>query len=276
MKVKKFWLVGAVSLMLAVGFGTVEANLPLFGSNSADFSDVPFLHAKPRDVWTYEGQGTFKGTSYQRLFSMENVFGVNCLKMVETGIEEYDVSKSCFAAWFAKDVEGGLWIFKVTVLQNEIFQATKLNEIVNLSQVPWMTIRLMTGNYKVGDIIVDEGHTDEIVSIDTTLPRYPDKRFVLIKWMDGDSPDIDWEYHHPEMGYVLNLWDDTGNTSGRGWYLAKKEVLKPRHCGDPGTVYLPGDLNHDCYIDLEDFAIFSNYWLQCTDPDNSNCDIYWK
>jgi hypothetical protein len=277
MKAKKIWLVGVVSLMLAVGFGTAEANLPLFGSKSADFSDVPFLHAKPRDVWTYEGQGEFEGTSYQRIFSMENVLGVNCLKMVETGIDEYYVSKGCFEVWCAKDIEGGLWFFKVRDKGVIVFQARNLNELVNFSETPWMEARLMTGEYYVGETVVEEdGGTETIVSIDAGLPDYPDTNFVVIKWMDGDSPDIDWEYHHPEMGYVLNLWDDTGNTSGRGWYLADKSVLWPSKCGDPGTVYLPQDLNQDCYVNLEDFAIFANYWLQCTDPNNTDCDIYWK
>lgn len=50
----------------------------------------------------------------------------------------------------------------------------------------------------------------------------------------------------------------------------------PNNCGDPGTVYLPEDLNQDCYIDFRDFAYFAGRWLQCTEPNNPNCDPYWK
>ena len=43
-------------------------------------------------------------------------------------------------------------------------------------------------------------------------------------------------------------------------------------CGEEGTVYLPGDLNKDCYIDMVDLAEFLEDWLECTDPVNEECD----
>ncbi len=205
MKNKKILGLVAISgFILTAGAGICQA-VPKFASNSMDFSNIPFIHAKPRDVWTYEGQGEFEGTSYQRIFSMENVLGVNCLKMVETGIDEYDVSKECFETWCAKDVEGGLWFFKFTYMGVIVFQARNLNELVNFSEVPWMECRLMAGTYKRGDTIVYEGDTEKIVSEDAKLPDYPLEKFVVVKWMDDDSGDVDWEYHHREMGYVLNL-----------------------------------------------------------------------
>jgi len=50
----------------------------------------------------------------------------------------------------------------------------------------------------------------------------------------------------------------------------------PYVCGDPGTVYLPFDFNKDCRVDLADFALFASTWLWCTDPQDPNCDQYWK
>jgi len=36
--------------------------------------------------------------------------------------------------------------------------------------------------------------------------------------------------------------------------------------------YAAGDLNKDCYVDFEDFALFVETWLTCTDPhDSINC-----
>ncbi|MFH1615120.1 MAG: right-handed parallel beta-helix repeat-containing protein [Planctomycetota bacterium] len=32
-----------------------------------------------------------------------------------------------------------------------------------------------------------------------------------------------------------------------------------------------GDLNEDCYINLEDLALFANNWLKCNDPEDENC-----
>jgi hypothetical protein len=46
---------------------------------------------------------------------------------------------------------------------------------------------------------------------------------------------------------------------------------EPNECGQYGTRYLAGDINKDCKVDLEDFAAFTATWLECTDPQDSNC-----
>ncbi len=45
----------------------------------------------------------------------------------------------------------------------------------------------------------------------------------------------------------------------------------PEKCGDPGTVYLAGDVNKDCKVDFKDFASFAATWLDCSDPNDPNC-----
>ncbi|MFH1613738.1 MAG: hypothetical protein ABIG61_01460 [Planctomycetota bacterium] len=42
-------------------------------------------------------------------------------------------------------------------------------------------------------------------------------------------------------------------------------------CGEPGTLYFAGDLNRDCYIDINDVALFVEDWLSCTDPNDPEC-----
>ena len=49
----------------------------------------------------------------------------------------------------------------------------------------------------------------------------------------------------------------------------------PSVCGDQGTVYLSLDFNHDCYVNMGDFAVIAAQWLWCTDPASSACDQYW-
>jgi hypothetical protein len=44
-----------------------------------------------------------------------------------------------------------------------------------------------------------------------------------------------------------------------------KILEMPRRCGDLGTVYWPADLNRDCRIDSDDFALFTEQWLQHID-----------
>jgi len=38
-----------------------------------------------------------------------------------------------------------------------------------------------------------------------------------------------------------------------------------------GQDFLPGDLNGDCYVTLEDFAVLSQHWLECNDITNLQC-----
>ena len=45
----------------------------------------------------------------------------------------------------------------------------------------------------------------------------------------------------------------------------------PTKCGDPGTFYYGGDINKDCKVDWQDFALFAEGWLGCTDPNQANC-----
>ncbi len=41
-------------------------------------------------------------------------------------------------------------------------------------------------------------------------------------------------------------------------------------CREIGKYY-PGDINEDCYVDIQDLALFMQNWLDCNDPDNQNC-----
>jgi len=48
--------------------------------------------------------------------------------------------------------------------------------------------------------------------------------------------------------------------------LLVKILEMPRRCGDLGTIYLPGDLNQDCRVDIDDLVVFIEQWLEHTDP----------
>lgn len=41
-------------------------------------------------------------------------------------------------------------------------------------------------------------------------------------------------------------------------------------CEEVGEYY-PGDINEDCYVDIQDLVLFIQNWLDCNDPDNQNC-----
>lgn len=61
-------------------------------------------------------------------------------------------------------------------------------------------------------------------------------------------------------------------------------IVEDFHCGQPGMLYLQGDINKDCYVDLSDFAVIPDFesiallaldWLSCTNPVDDGCD-YWQ
>ncbi len=45
-------------------------------------------------------------------------------------------------------------------------------------------------------------------------------------------------------------------------------------CGDASTIYLPGDINQDCYVNLADIAMFALDWLKCTNSEDPDCYPY--
>ena len=72
----------------------------------------------------------------------------------------------------------------------------------------------------------------------------------------------------------LFIGDWSGSTALRmtaDYIRVGNPVTGPQNCGDPGTVYLDVDFNHDCYVDMEDFAQFAREWMLCTDPADADC-----
>ena len=52
-------------------------------------------------------------------------------------------------------------------------------------------------------------------------------------------------------------------------YLDQKWMVD--YCGMENQVYNDADFNKDCVVDLLDFAVFVNEWLDCTDASGVNC-----
>ena len=126
---------------------------------------------------------------------------------------------------------------------------------------------------------------------------------ILALWTaDIEGPDIAYKaggeyprgayYRMTNTGPDTYAWYRTTEDIGfRTWGLNSYEV-EPQWCGDLGTVYKPGDLDSNCYINLLDLAELAvswldDYttsdltslgrdWLACTDPCNPDCDVFWK
>ena len=87
--------------------------------------------------------------------------------------------------------------------------------------------------------------------------------FISIHYMEHGS--LSYFGYYQDEGGLLHY--------GRIDIVLLAKVLEmPRHCGDLGTIYLPGDLNEDCSENFKDIAEVANRWLECTDPGRDECD----
>jgi len=79
----------------------------------------------------------------------------------------------------------------------------------------------------------------------------------------------------PQSGDSFSAREST-NPAYPGPQLILNDQPPPEpFCGDENTVYLPADLDQDCYVNWADFSVFAGEWLHCTDPSNPDCDQYY-
>jgi hypothetical protein len=203
---------------VSTGF-TRDTTVPTFASDSADFADVPFLHAQAGDVRTYQGQAGFSGTSYAMSFSQTGLLGVTCLRVEGSDVPAH--GQEAYTLWLAKDTSGRPWVFKFVFDGATVFEASSTDEIIPGDQpAAGMHLRLMTGDWEVGTTVIDMGgNTQEVLSTTATLPQFPGRQFIKVKRTSSDGSDIDYEYHHESVGLVMDIWDDSGIASGDAWVL---------------------------------------------------------
>jgi hypothetical protein len=85
-----------------------------------------------------------------------------------------------------------------------------------------------------------------------------------VRFYSGDIAEI--------IVYNTTLSDQDMNAVAD--YLNQRYIV-PGVCGRPEIEYLETDLNKDCYVGIEDVAIFAESWLNCTDQDDPMCDEFY-
>ncbi|OQA02179.1 MAG: CotH protein [Planctomycetes bacterium ADurb.Bin412] len=111
-----------------------------------------------------------------------------------------------------------------------------------------------------------------------TVNGNPTHVYVLVNRALVHSDQIIGYYSEPDSSSLFSdlLVLDAGDTvdfcvgtvivpgqSYEGYHLVQFDAVisTTAFCGGPGFEYLPGDINTDCVVDLDDFVLFATQWL---------------
>jgi len=112
------------------------------------------------------------------------------------------------------------------------------------------------------------------IGIDTVTPDVGQHSYWenLLAIVDAEEfikcPDI-YHFDHWEGDVADPNSAETTVTMSADKVITAVFAAGERECGDDCHPILKGDLNGDCYINFEDFALYTDNWLSCTHPD---CD----
>jgi len=110
--------------------------------------------------------------------------------------------------------------------------------------------------------------------VDCVVPAVGEYEYYRGEWVRIDAPRCP---NCPDV-YKFDHWEgDVDDPNAQSAFLTMDRdrtitavyVPDERVCGDECHPILQGDINEDCYINFEDFAIYAAMWLSCTHPD---CD----
>jgi len=122
--------------------------------------------------------------------------------------------------------------------------------------------------------------TGETVSLKVVkvpaAPTGPDDYVTLFAIDDTDADQSFQEFPTINAGDSVDVMINCGSdgSTTNDWTGVQVEILEGsvlRTCQEQG-IFMDADLNHDCYINLEDFAIIAKNWLYCNNPFDPTCD----
>ncbi len=146
-----------------------------------------------------------------------------------------------------------------------------------------------------GVTVIDEDpNTADVAVVRWTAPA-TDDYFVKAIFYQGDGGEVDCYVIQntttvlfsqlevvSEVSYrsflTLNAGDTLDFAVGSGVNLGSETtplevtIYTEPTCQDVGVFY-PADLNQDCRVNLEDFALLSQDWLKCNDPEDPGCSL---
>ncbi len=105
-------------------------------------------------------------------------------------------------------------------------------------------------------IFEDKAGNQNWTAVIESQPFVPNQNFPLFG-------RVQWSINGLTADY--NIWIDDLR-------IYQPALQAPQTCGDDGTFYYFMDFNQNCFVDIYDLEIFAQQWLNCTDPQNPNCN----
>lgn len=213
-----------------------------FGSNSDDFSDIPFLMAKLNTVRRYFGRGGYEDYSFDYEYTTRAHLSVDCMKWERTKVD--DVGLVNFYLYLARDTMDQIWVFRYAIDGPLVFSASTIFDARPLSEFDdVMFFRLISGTFDPNFVGSDLNHfidaesnpdvLHQILSFAGTLDYLPslNEELVLEKVTPQVAdPNVGWRYFDESVGLVLQLDNTAEDFSDPNFY-------------DPNdTTSPPGDL----------------------------------
>ncbi len=119
------------------------------------------------------------------------------------------------------------------------------------------------------------------LGVDSIVPKINEPIYYwknkLINIGAGPSTKCPYVYRFDHWQGNVDPNSDSNSPSVMVFMDADKTVTAvffkdERRCGDECHPILEGDLNRDCYINLEDWALYAGKWLDCTHPVCDPCE----
>ena len=190
-------------------------NAATFDENSGDFSDMPFFGGSAGDVLSYRGQGDNTGLGYVRRLTAQQQFGMNCLRIEETGL--MDDGSDSLSAIVARDTAGHGWVLQMVENGETIVDADSIADIQPFSAMSDIRMQLTQADYYGGMVMASGTNAAEITSVD--------EGEVIVKLTSQDLTT--WMHFDESKGLLLTVDGAEGELDADGWFLAQDAEIVP-------------------------------------------------
>jgi hypothetical protein len=251
--------------------GTYNSKNMMMNSNASGFRSLSI------NRW-YQGQGwkynAFNTTRILHRSIWDYPEGNEVGSMEWTSISgAWQMLSSGDIAPTAREKLEGAWPEIWTVYNGEV-SGVQYNSVFRYPDAPWTGRYDFTKEFNLGKALqgVSLGYFND------TDFRY-DNLWVLcedgeILNISSDNGDIIDRFYLDSQ--ITNYWGIAYDPSEKSLWISSTNSLRFYQVATEDAPWRNADFDQDGVVDISDLKIFVSEWLHCTDPDNSECDQYYK